>query len=67
MSVEYEFIDILMNVNKFQISRGFADSLEIITSHIIFVDVPLITVVENMRKVREGEVIRGGFLCIYVE
>lgn len=27
MSVEYEFIDILMNVNKFKISRGFAEGL----------------------------------------
>lgn len=27
MSVEYEFIDVLMNVNKFQISRGFAEGL----------------------------------------
>lgn len=26
VSVEYEFIDILMNVNKFQIYRGFAES-----------------------------------------
>lgn len=71
MSVEYEFIDILMNVNMFQISRGFAEGLRgggggrkniqnshtgwrsqkrRNTSHVVFVDVPLVTDVEKMRK-----------------
>lgn len=73
MSVEYEFVDIIMKLNMFQISRKFAEGLtggggvrknlqnsytgwrsqkRRNTSHVVFVDVPLITDVEKMRKAR---------------